>query len=114
MNYTLGLDIGIASLGFSAIDDSGSNILSAGVRIFEAAENPKDGSSLAAPRREKRGLRRVIHRRAKRKKDIRNLLAKYELPFEPNVDVYNLRAEALKRKLDDDEFDPATFFRTTC
>jgi CRISPR-associated endonuclease Csn1 len=109
MNYTLGLDIGIASLGFSVLDNSGGNIISAGVRIFEAAENPKDGSSLAAPRREKRGLRRVIHRRAKRKQDIRKLLAKYDLPFEPWVNVYQLRADALTRKLDDVEFASVLF-----
>jgi len=68
MTYNLGIDIGIASTGFAGVEvDNGgkpTNIKFCGVHIFDAAENPKDGASLATPRREKRGMRRVIGGRA--------------------------------------------------
>ena len=51
MIYNLGIDIGIASIGFAGVekdkDDRLSNILFKGAHIFEAAENPKTGASLA-------------------------------------------------------------------
>jgi len=60
-----GFDIGIASLGWAVVDfddaaDPENNIyptgkiVKSGVRCFPVAENPKDGSSLAQPRRQKR------------------------------------------------------------
>ncbi len=62
MKYRLGLDIGIASVGWSVIklneNDEPVRIEDLGVRTFIAAENPKDGSSLALPRRIARGVRR--------------------------------------------------------
>lgn len=64
--YGIGLDIGIASVGWAAVsldaDGNPNGILDLGVRIFDAAEHPKDGSSLAAPRREARGARRRLRR----------------------------------------------------
>lgn len=115
MVYNLGIDIGIASTGFAGIEvDNGGkpkNIKFCGVHIFEAAENPKDGASLAAPRREKRGMRRVIGGRAQRKKAIRRLLAQHGLHNIEVIDipeagksVWDLRKEALERRLDDAEF----------
>ena len=69
-----GFDLGIASIGWAVVDfdneyydiETGEivegRILKSGVRMFPVAENPKDGSSLAAPRREKRGARRSLRR----------------------------------------------------
>ena len=59
INYALGLDIGITSVGWSVINLDINRIEDLGVRIFNAAENPKDGSSLALPRRLARGRRRL-------------------------------------------------------
>lgn len=122
MAYTLGIDIGIASLGYAGVSAEQETIEFAGVHIFEAAENPKDGASLAAPRREKRGLRRVIHRRAKRKRDIRQLLTshglevgKIDMPCPktgkgtPSPSAWDWRKEGLERTLTDDEFARALF-----
>jgi CRISPR-associated endonuclease Csn1 len=113
--YNLGIDIGIASIGFAGVDLANKKIKFCGAHLFEAAENPKDGASLAAPRREKRGMRRVIERRAARKKSIRALLAKHGLQHieaidasistaktgkgRPPVNPWDLRKEALERKL---------------
>lgn len=113
MGYNLGIDIGIASVGFAGVDLSNRQILCCGAHIFEAAENPKDGASLATPRREKRGLRRVIRRRAVRKNAIRYLLETHgldtgtiDLPENAPVgqSVWDLRKEALERSLTDSEF----------
>ncbi len=115
MTYVLGIDIGITSIGFSGISKDTEKILFCGSHIFEAAEDPKDGSSLAAPRREKRGQRRVINRRAKRKKAIRRLLAKHGFKDIALIDAktskgnttpspWELRKQALERKLSDGEF----------
>ncbi len=114
MSYILGIDIGIASVGFAGVHLDQKKILFCGVHIFEAAENPKDGASLAAPRREKRGMRRVINRRSQRKKQIRALLTRHGLKDVKLIDQskndavkyspWDLRKQALERKLEDSEF----------
>ena len=51
--YAIGLDIGITSVGWAELaligEDTPCGILNMGVRIFDAAEQPKTGESLAAP-----------------------------------------------------------------
>jgi CRISPR-associated endonuclease Csn1 len=112
--YALGLDIGIASIGVAGVAIDQQNILFAGVHLFDAAENPKNGASLAEPRRNKRGLRRVTHRRAQRKREIRKLLAAHDVREIESIDlsrscalpipVWQLREHALRRPLTDAEF----------
>jgi len=138
MSYNLGIDIGIASIGFAGVDIEHETIKCCGVHIFEAAENPKNGASLASTRRIKRGLRRVIHRRVLRKNQIRQLfknhgfdntdvidhpLTQKLMDYDPNrfatepkrqiknspVSVWNFRQDALVRKLTDDELMRALF-----
>lgn len=65
MRYTMGLDIGIASVGWAVINEDKSRIEDLGVRVFKKAEEP-DGKSLNLARREARGSRRRIRRRATR------------------------------------------------
>lgn len=54
MDYRIGLDIGIASVGWAVLqnnsDDEPVRIVDLGVRIFDTAEIPKTGESLAGPR----------------------------------------------------------------
>lgn len=80
MKYRIGLDIGIASVGWCALetDENGepTKIIELGVRVFDACENPKDGSSLASPRRKQRGLRRLVRRRRHRVERVEALLAR--------------------------------------
>ena len=80
MRYSIGLDVGITSVGFAVLmlDDSDNpcRIVRLGSRIFDAAENPKDGSSLAAPRRENRGMRRRLRRKRLRKECVKKLIEK--------------------------------------
>lgn len=119
MNYTLGLDIGIASIGWAVLKNNEQGlpckIEDLGVRIFEAAEHPKTGASLALPRRQARGTRRCIRRRQHRKERIKNLIEAVGLMKKEDMsvlfensgfakDVYDLRAEALDRALTADEW----------
>ena len=54
--YGIGLDIGIASVGWAvvALNENAEpyGLIRCGSRIFDKAEQPKTGDSLAAPRRE--------------------------------------------------------------
>lgn len=115
--YGIGLDIGIASAGWAALalDDMENprGILAMGVRIFDAAENPKDGASLAAPRREARSSRRRLRRHRHRNERIRalivssGLLSASELDslFDGNLeDIYELRTRALDAPISRTEF----------
>ena len=116
MNYILGLDIGIASVGWAAValdaNDEPYKILDLNSRIFEAAEQPKTGASLAAPRREARGSRRRTRRRRHRMERLRHLFVREGLLSAEEIaalldvpaDVYRLRAEGLSRRLDDEEW----------
>lgn len=119
LRYTLGLDIGIASVGWAVlennIDGEPIKIERLGVRIFDKAEQPKTGASLAEPRREARGQRRTIRRRRHRKDRIKQLIqqngimTRVEMAemFEHSqfeTSVYELRVQALERALTKQEF----------
>ena len=114
MGYRIGLDIGITSVGWSAIeDDENGNpirIIDLGSRIFDAAENPKDGSALAKVRRDARGLRRRLRRRKHRVERTKRLLEKYNIitkkelkdmydNYKFQYNVYELRVQGLDEKL---------------
>ncbi len=119
MHYTLGLDIGISSIGWAVLqnmpDGESFKIENLGVRIFEKAEQPKTGASLALPRREARNARRRLRRKRHRKERIKALLQETECINRGELDallmasgfvkdVYTLRAEGLDRPLERDEW----------
>jgi len=62
--YTLGLDIGMASVGTALLAED--HIIGLHVRTFDKAETAKEGESLNAKRREARLTRRRLRRRAHR------------------------------------------------
>lgn len=114
----LGLDLGITSIGWALVnvDDNIKNnkIIDSGVRIFTIAEHPKDGKSLALPRREARGSRRTTKRKAQKLRAIRRLLLKNKIITQDELDslfignkwqkdVWELRRDALYRELDNKE-----------
>lgn len=92
-DYRIGLDIGIDSVGWAALEhddeENPRRIMSLGSRVFSAAEHPKDGSSLAQPRREARGARRRLRRRAHRLERVRSLVLKHLLTQESIDDLYS-------------------------
>lgn len=114
MKYTIGLDIGIASIGWAVINNDKSRIENLGVRVFKKAEEA-DGKSLNLARREARGTRRRIRRRAMRMKKVKGLLVKYKLVTEKELeklyiidentkDVWKLRTLALDELIDRKEW----------
>ena len=113
MKYRIGLDVGVASVGWSAMecDDGGEplRILDLGVRIFEAAEQPKTGASLAEPRRTARGLRRRLRRRAHRLERVRFLCMKkfgddvLDKAEQDREDIFRLRYIGLTQPLKAEE-----------
>lgn len=82
--YGIGLDIGVASIGWAtvALDEKAQpcGFIRLGSRVFKSAEHPQTGESLAAPRREARSMRRRLRRKALRKQDFYQLLEKNHLP----------------------------------
>ncbi|WP_051940979.1 type II CRISPR RNA-guided endonuclease Cas9 [Stenoxybacter acetivorans] len=78
--YILGLDLGIASVGWAVVgiddDEYPKALIDVGVRCFETAEVPKTGESLAAARRLARAQRRLTRRRAHRVLRLKRLLIK--------------------------------------
>lgn len=114
INYILGLDIGIASVGWAMVEideeENPTRLIDLGVRVFERAEVPKTGDSLAAARRLARSVRRLTRRRAHRLLRARRLLKREGVlqaaDFDENGLIkslpntpWQLRAAALDRKL---------------
>lgn len=117
MKYGIGLDCGISSVGFAAMEldenDEPRRIIKLGSRIFKEAENPKDGASLAAPRRAARSLRRRLRRHGHRLERIKKLFVANGLLTEDELahlfdgrlaDIYMLRTNALDEVLNNRDF----------
>ena len=115
--YAIGLDIGITSVGWAELaligEDTPCGILNMGVRIFDAAEQPKTGESLAAPRREARSARRRLRRQRHRAERIKYLIIESKLLTKQDLDglfdgklsdIYELRVKALDKPVSREEF----------
>lgn len=117
MKYAIGLDCGITSVGYAVMElneeETPKRIIRLGSRIFSAAENPKDGSSLALPRRDARSARRRLRRHRHRLERIRRLIVEEEILTQkeldelyvyPVSDIYELRRKALDAPVSKEEF----------
>ena len=97
----LGLDIGITSVGYGVIDIDKYEFVDYGVRLFKegtAADNEI--------RRNTRGHRRLISRKATRINDMKHLLKSLGIineDFHSLDNVYEIRVKGLKEKLSNDE-----------
>lgn len=109
--YTIGLDIGIASVGWCVFGEN--HIIDLGVRAFDKAETAKEGESLNLARRSARLMRRRLFRRVWRLKKLARLLKnerliadtklfKPEQPFSNSL--WKLRVEGLDRRLNNEEW----------
>ena len=112
----LGLDLGSNSLGWALLEQKDGEVckfIDIGSRIFTKAVEEKVPTPKNVKRRDMRLGRRVLQRRARRKQRMLNYLVSLELlpkelkgNFEPEIilnnigNPYQLRAEALDRKLD--------------
>ena len=103
--YTLGLDIGIASVGAALL--GANRILALHVRTFDKAEKEPKGDPLNLTRRNARLTRRRIRRRAVRLKRLCRLFKRVGLINNPTPQAFaltsatpwELRAAGLDRRL---------------
>ena len=100
MDFRLGLDIGIASVGWCLLDNE-DRIMNAGVRLFPEAKSDENQT-----RRARRGTRRLLRRRHHRLERVRKLLFEYKIINNENSDFYineitpyELRRKGLYEKL---------------
>ena len=112
----LGVDGGIASVGWAVIDEpeiegEDGKIIACGSRCFDAPETDKERTPTNQIRRQKRGMRRVIRRRRQRMTQVRALLSARGLlatadrdALRLGVDPWQARADGLTRVLSDSEF----------
>lgn len=120
MKKILGLDLGVASIGWGLIETNGNGkILKSGVRIFQGNEQRADaapGESSNADRRTKRSVRRQRDRRTRRKINLYVTLKQKGLA--PNksgwdewvsINPYKIRAKALDEKVTLHEFGRALY-----
>lgn len=112
---TIGLDIGIASVGWAVLAEN--RIIDLGVRCFDKAETAKEGESLNLVRRTARLLRRRLRRRAWRLTKLARLLKREGLIADANLfknkieknsiapkSSWQLRVDALDRQLTSEEW----------
>ena len=109
-----GIDVGIASCGWAAVDTRNEKILAMGSRCFDPSEDPQTKTLTNANRREKRGARRVMARRSSRMSQVRKAIRNSGMSLDPSPeyfqslgenapDAWEARAQGLKRILTADE-----------
>ncbi len=106
MKYKLGLDMGIASVGWAVVDEKGT-VIESGVRLFDSADANKN-----VERRTFRGARRLVRRRKHRVERLKRLLAKYGIKEHNNTEIDPLiaRNKGLNEKLTSEEFYSALLY----
>lgn len=116
IKYSLGLDIGIASIGWGIInldeENNLTHIVDTGVVVVESMED-KSGNLQNAARRDSRGMRRTIRRRQYRVNLIKKELENYfnieninNIYFNKN-NVYEIKVKGLSNKLTKEELSVA-------
>ncbi|MFV0289185.1 MAG: hypothetical protein ACK5HR_07040, partial [Mycoplasmatales bacterium] len=106
ISYTLGLDLGITSVGWDILnlddENKATHIVDTGVIITETMEDDK-GNLINTKRRDSRGIRRTIRRKQFRVKRIKDLLVDYfdivsmeDIYLKQNSSVYELKVKGLR------------------
>ena len=99
MGYILGLDIGVASVGYAIIDQN-YNVLINGVRLFREG-TAEENVARRGFRSSRRGVRRSHHRLARLKELLTNVLG--VSGDQSYTNLYEIRARGLNNKLSPDE-----------
>ena len=96
IRYVLGLDIGIASVGWAVLlldeNDKVCGIVRAGAHTFDEVVAGKEKITAAANRRGYRSGRRLIRRRAHRIHRVKSLLQEMNIVSKKDIDEYYSRA----------------------
>lgn len=110
MNYIIGLDVGIGSVGWAVIrnDESCKRIEDFGVRVFDSGELDQGKSRKSQERRRFRSGRRLVTRRSHRKNRVKAHLYNIGLVTEAELkafyetsdnNIINIRERALSAKI---------------
>ncbi len=98
----LGLDVGVASVGWGLIDKESGQIIDKGVRLFSEADSAEN-----VKRRQFRSARRLLRRKEFRLYRTRRLLLEMgiidDIAFVPLLNPYAIRCKGIKEKLSNDE-----------
>ena len=112
MNYIIGIDVGIGSVGWAIINLDKRRIEDCGVRIFETGENVQKRESICQERRTARGIRRLVRRKSHRKSRLKKHLELIGLTTENKINEYfingnsniiALRVKAISEKITPEE-----------
>ena len=87
-NIVFGIDVGIASCGWAVIDTKNNAVLAMGSRCFEPPEDPQKKTLFNEHRRTKRGMRRVVSRRAGRMNTVRQVIKEAGLVASPTHEYF--------------------------
>ncbi len=93
----LGLDVGIASVGWCITNKDNNSIIKHGVRLFDTVDHPKDSKLLNETRRQKRSERRMKKRKNTLKRDFIKFLIE-------NKYIKDIKIKDSKDKLFVEEF----------
>lgn len=113
IKYTLGLDLGIASVGWAVLnldqDNNPTHIVDTGVIKVQSMEDDK-GNLINTKRRDNRGARRTLRRKQHRINRMKNLIQQQfgfesieEIFENSNTNVYELKVNGLKNQLSEAE-----------
>lgn len=93
--YTIGLDLGVSSIGWSIINNETAEVEDFGVRKFSQSKTAED-------RRVVRGGRRTRKRKLTRAKDISHILQKNNFPSKVTTDenLIKTRVKSLKERIE--------------
>lgn len=108
LNYVIGLDLGIGSVGWAVINLDKRRIEDFGVRLFDSGEDTRQKERKSQQRRGYRSMRRLVRRRAHRTVRLKQLFDKIGLVSADTLDRYyqnptahplELRVRGLTEKL---------------
>lgn len=107
MKLVLGIDQGIASVGYGIIDIESGKIVDAGVRLFDEADNTVHNTD----RRSFRSSRRLKRRKANRREDLKKILKENNVfsEYSNTLNPYDCRIKGLKNKISLEELNCALF-----
>lgn len=88
MNYYLGLDIGIGSIGWAIMNQDKLRLEDFGVRLFDTGEDQRKNERYSQQRRRYRGIRRLYRRRSHRKQRLKNYLGLIGFITENELNTY--------------------------
>lgn len=105
MKYIIGLDCGIASVGWSVVSLENNQIVDFRIRTFSAPEDPKTGELYSKTRQDQLGKMRNIRRKSHRIIRLKRLLKSNGLPHNStHNNVWQIRYKALDNLITDSEF----------